>query len=47
MRAIWSAFVQRWEPALRYRCSVFRGKDGRLFFHQIYELYRWLWPRTR
>jgi hypothetical protein len=45
--AIWDAFAQCWGPHLRYRCGLFRERDGRLFFAQITQLYEWLWQRTR
>lgn len=47
LHTIWDAFVQCWGPHLRYRTGLFRGRDGRLFFAQITQLYEWLWQRTR
>lgn len=47
MHAIWDAFVQSWGVDLRYRTGMYRGRDGRLFFAQITQLYEWLWQRTR
>ena len=47
LKDVWSAFAQEWNPSLRYRCNMYRERDGRLFFDQINELFQWLWQRSR